>query len=320
MPKKENLTFESATARLEEIVKLLERGNSSLDESLKLYEEGISLVRFCNESLDNAERKIKILVSDGSSDLVEKDFNENDKLLTVLTERYGKVTVLAKGVKSLKNRHMASCQLFAYSSFSLRKKGDLYYITDSDLIENYFEIRTDIVKMALASYVCDLVSDVCQQESQEDAILKLALNTLFAINKDFKELEFIRACFEMRLAFEIGNAPNVDTCSLCSKTALNSAYLDLIDGVLVCDKCKEGNSINSVTNEFLDRGLNKPVSIISPTIIQSIRYIVSAKPERFLSFSIPKEECQLFYNVCERFLLNQLERGFYSLDFYKSLI
>ena len=77
MPKKENLTFESATARLEEIVKLLERGNSSLDESLKLYEEGISLVRFCNESLDNAERKIKILVSDGSGDLVEKDFNEN---------------------------------------------------------------------------------------------------------------------------------------------------------------------------------------------------------------------------------------------------
>ena len=77
MTKKENLTFESATARLEEIVKLLERGNSSLDESLKLYEEGISLVRFCNESLDNAERKIKILVSDGSSDLVEKDFNEN---------------------------------------------------------------------------------------------------------------------------------------------------------------------------------------------------------------------------------------------------
>ena len=77
MTKKENLTFESATVRLEQIVKLLEQGNSSLDESLKLYEEGISLVRFCNESLDNAERKIKILVSDGSGDLVEKDFIEN---------------------------------------------------------------------------------------------------------------------------------------------------------------------------------------------------------------------------------------------------
>lgn len=77
MTKKENLSFESAIVRLEEIVKLLEKGNSSLDESLKLYEEGISLVRYCNTALDNAENKIKILSSDNSGNLVEKDFNEN---------------------------------------------------------------------------------------------------------------------------------------------------------------------------------------------------------------------------------------------------
>ena len=77
MAKKENLSFESAIVRLEEIVKLLEKGKSSLDESLKLYEEGISLVRYCNTALDNAENKIKILSSDNSGNLVEKDFNEN---------------------------------------------------------------------------------------------------------------------------------------------------------------------------------------------------------------------------------------------------
>lgn len=76
MPKKENLSFESAIIRLEEIVKLLEKGNSSLDESLKLYEEGISLVRYCNNALDTAENKIKILANDGGT-LIEKDFNEN---------------------------------------------------------------------------------------------------------------------------------------------------------------------------------------------------------------------------------------------------
>ena len=77
MPKKENLSFESAIVRLEEIVKLLEKGNSSLDESLKLYEEGISLVRYRNTALDTAENKIKILSADNGGKLVEKDFNEN---------------------------------------------------------------------------------------------------------------------------------------------------------------------------------------------------------------------------------------------------
>ena len=77
MNKKEKMTFESATQRLDDIVKLLEKGNSSLDESLKLYEEGIALVRFCNTELDNAENKIKMLVSSGNGEMIEKDFSEN---------------------------------------------------------------------------------------------------------------------------------------------------------------------------------------------------------------------------------------------------
>lgn len=78
MAKKENMTFESATARLEEIVKLLERGNSSLDESLKLYEEGVALVRFCNEALDNAEKRIKILAPGANGEMTQKDFFEEE--------------------------------------------------------------------------------------------------------------------------------------------------------------------------------------------------------------------------------------------------
>lgn len=73
-----NMTFESATARLEEIVKLLEKGNTSLDESLKLYEEGITLVRFCNNALDNAEKKIKMLVIDGNGEITETNFTEEN--------------------------------------------------------------------------------------------------------------------------------------------------------------------------------------------------------------------------------------------------
>lgn len=77
MAKTKDLTFESATQRLEEIVRQLEKGNSSLDESLKLYEEGVSLVRFCNEALESAEKKIKILVADANGEMTEKDFSDN---------------------------------------------------------------------------------------------------------------------------------------------------------------------------------------------------------------------------------------------------
>jgi len=56
-----NLNFEEAIARLEDIVKKLEAGNISLDESLLQFEEAVSLVRLCNEKLESAEQKVRIL-------------------------------------------------------------------------------------------------------------------------------------------------------------------------------------------------------------------------------------------------------------------
>ena len=58
-------TFETAMARLEEIVALLEGGKCTLDESLKLFEEGARLTTFCNEALKAAEQKITQLTLAG---------------------------------------------------------------------------------------------------------------------------------------------------------------------------------------------------------------------------------------------------------------
>ena len=56
--------FEAALARLEEIVHALEAGNLSLDESLRVFEEGTGLLRFCTRRLEAAERRIEILMQD----------------------------------------------------------------------------------------------------------------------------------------------------------------------------------------------------------------------------------------------------------------
>ena len=58
---KSELTFEEALGQLEKIVNALESGNAPLDDSLALYEEAVKLVKLCNEKLDLAEQKIKIL-------------------------------------------------------------------------------------------------------------------------------------------------------------------------------------------------------------------------------------------------------------------
>jgi len=74
--KKENpeeVTFEAAIARLEEIVHSLESGSAPLDESLALFEEGVSLVKLCNARLDTAEQKVKLLTFNPDGTAEERD-------------------------------------------------------------------------------------------------------------------------------------------------------------------------------------------------------------------------------------------------------
>ena len=80
MPKKD-LTFEQAMDRLEEIVSLLESGDSPLDKSLSLFEEGVKLVKLCNSQLEKAESSVKQLINQ-DGEIIEKEFdigeNKND--------------------------------------------------------------------------------------------------------------------------------------------------------------------------------------------------------------------------------------------------
>ena len=74
MPKEK---FEDALNKLEKIVSKLEEGDIPLEESLKLFEEGIRLSRFCNQKLDEAEKKVEILSKDKDGMLKARPFDSS---------------------------------------------------------------------------------------------------------------------------------------------------------------------------------------------------------------------------------------------------
>ncbi len=69
------MDFEKKLSRLEEIVEKMESGDLQLDDSLKLFEEGVKLSRDCNQELDKAEQKVKLLLKvDDDGQVTDKDF------------------------------------------------------------------------------------------------------------------------------------------------------------------------------------------------------------------------------------------------------
>ena len=71
--------FEDAMERLEEIVRKLESGSSTLDESVALYEEAVKLTKICNEKLECAEQKVRLLVTDFDGSVTDKNFLSTDE-------------------------------------------------------------------------------------------------------------------------------------------------------------------------------------------------------------------------------------------------
>lgn len=242
---------------------------------------------------------------------------EADKILTVLTGKHGKITVNAKGTVSLRSRFASSAQIFTYSTFLLTKRGNFNYIKDTIFLESFEGIRYDIEKLALANYICDAAADIAQEGVENEEFMSLVLNTLYALAKLDIPAAQVKGAFEFRTAVQEGFMPDLSGCGVCGCEPEDDCWMDVMNGRIVCKKCR--TLIENTPDYFLDESQAKIMIRLSPIVLLALRFIEQAPAKRFLSFRLDGQDLELFSVVCERYLLNHLEHGFTSLEYYKKI-
>ena len=237
--------------------------------------------------------------------LRETAYKESSKILTVLTSAKGKITVNAKGVKRKGSKNGASAQLLTCSEMTLYEgKSGYWTLTESRSLEEFNGLRNDLTLLALGSYFAELLDVVCADDCPEPEILALGLNSLYALSEEKYKPEFVKAVFEMRLMCLVGFLPAVEFCPVCGKSEIVDPVIDLSGGNIRCRKCS-----------------GEHVGIpLSQGTLSALRYIVNAQPKKIFSFKINDSTLKILSDVCESYTLQQLERGFGTLDFYKSLL
>ena len=163
-----------------------------------------------------------------------KDSGENDRLLTLLSPETGKLTVSAKGVKSLKHKSRSACMPLAYSSFVLKKiKDGLYSLSSADLIESFRSLSEDVVLLSYGAYFADLCRIAVQSDIGAEEEIRLLLNTLFVLTKRPDSPELIKTVYELKLMELCGIMPEFSHECPCGE---NAEYFSLSDGEV---RCKE---------------------------------------------------------------------------------
>ena len=237
--------------------------------------------------------------------LREVSYQEQDKLLTVLTEDHGKLTVKAKGAKSTRNTMKAAYQIMAYSEMTLLEQHGHYVVTEAVTKELFSELQGDIELLSLSSYFLQVTEAVAQEEDPEPELLSLLMNVLYALGKLKKPQNLVKTVFELRLCSIIGFLPALEGCGYCEQGS--PAFFCISEGRLSCASCAQ-----TVTE-----GIRMP---LSPAALEALRYICYADSKKIFSFRLSPEALQQLSSLSEAYLCAQLERGFYTLDFYKTLL
>ena len=228
---------------------------------------------------------------------------ETSKLLTVLTDKMGVLTVNAKGVRKLSSPYLKSAQLFAFSDMLLYEKNGFYTLTEAALITDFYPLSKNVTSYSLACYLCDAASSFAMPGEDSSDILRLLLNSLYALEKEIANPNIIKAAFELRLCSECGFYPDIDGCIDCQSNLTECEFLfDYTDGVSFCKSCASKNNNNMVIN---------------PNIAKSVKHITESELSKFISFRIGEEDERLLSDLAEKFFLSHAERGFKTLSFYK---
>ena len=232
------------------------------------------------------------------------DYNDRDALLTVLTRNHGKLTIKARGLRRKNSPLIAPCQLLAFGEFTLFEYKNQYTVNEAHSIELFQGLRRDLCKLSLGTYFAQAAEVLSQEDLPNPELQSLLLNCLYALDKLEKPELLVKSVFELRSASLAGYTPDLFGCHVCGSQ--EPRYFDISGGALLCEKCRGAAT-----------GIRMP---ITPAILEAMRYITYCDAKKLFSFEIGRESLAQLSSITEAYLTTQLERGFSTLDFYKSLL
>lgn len=173
--------------------------------------------------------------------LKETPYGETSKIIQVLTEEYGLISIMCKGAKSIKSDLRSSTLLFTYGTFNLYyKKDKLSNLISVDVINMFLKTRNDILNFGYVSYLADLTMQVLKQADYK-YLYDDFLNALLKIEDGLDPL-IISNIIELKYLPLLGVGVSLDGCAICGSTH-NIITIDGDAGGYVCKKC--------YTNELL---------------------------------------------------------------------
>lgn len=232
----------------------------------------------------------------------ELKIGESDRIITILTDRYGLIRASARGSRNLKNKLFSGTGMFCYSEFTLFTQKGNYYVDEAALQKNFFGLRNSVEGLGVAAYIAELVTVLEPHRPEEvQELLRLSLNSLYLLSENRLDPRQVKAVFELRAVAETGYRPDLVACTECGRFEDKKGFwFDRKNGKIYCEYCAE-HQCHDVD--------------VSLSVVTAMRHSIYADLKKVFSFTLSEESLRVFARTTEEYVRLQLDRPLRSLDF-----
>jgi DNA repair protein RecO (recombination protein O) len=176
-----------------------------------------------------------------------RDFGDADKMVTLFSREYGKITAFAYGARRPKNRLSGGMQLFTHLEATLAAGRNYDTIKQCEIQNPFRHIREDLECLAYGMFIAEMVMELCPERQPEPKIFELLQDVLPVLTERNPRIVALACAWQM-LAFS-GYLPDMGICGLCGQPIKGAGiYYDMHRGS-VCMSC--GEKVSLATDERL---------------------------------------------------------------------
>jgi DNA repair protein RecO (recombination protein O) len=238
------------------------------------------------------------------------EHGDYDKIITCLTLRQGKTSLIAKGAKKSIKRFAGVLELFSVLNlvWSYGRGQGLPILQEASMVQPFEQIRTNIIWTAYASYWCELVYAWMEQGQRQVSVYRLLEHTLDQLNCGSLAEHALHITFQLRFMAMSGFGPSFDHCNIC-RTPLerfehSSVLFDVRRGGVLCEKCAPQES--------------GPVSLSKGTV-KLLKWVLNEPLEKLNRLRFSKQAIEESLRMLESFTPYHLGKETKSLKFLKQL-
>ncbi|MCY4233532.1 MAG: DNA repair protein RecO [Bacteroidetes bacterium] len=219
-------------------------------------------------------------------------YRETSKLVTLYTRELGKITIIARGGQSLKNRFGSTLQLLSHVQAVIfsRPTRSIQVLSECSHITVYSDIREDLEKLTIGQRICEIVLKITEEGQRSFELFQLLINVLTALNDPKSNGLVLNLYFQIQFTQQLGFAPAFSKESV-EEIDTSGGYLILNDGTISNEVKDEPSAV------YASRGVLRAFSILCRAdfdVILKLKLTKKQYPElqnlinQFMSYHMPE--------------------------------